>query len=116
MKSDKGFSEFIGNIKLPRVIVPLCIGIVLILLSGFMSASNEAESDADDSLAALCSSVDGVGRCYVKKSCTAQGDVCAVAVICDGANDMQVRSELFKLISSFYGIGYNRISVLKISN
>ena len=42
-------------------------------------------------------------------------DICAVAVACEGGDIVEVRSRVCELISSLYGIGYNRITVLKLS-
>ena len=66
-------------------------------------------------LSELCSSIDGVGRCRVALTFGEGEEVYAVAVLCDGAENAKVRSKVCELISSLYGIGYNRISVLKIS-
>ncbi len=114
LKSDKGILEFFSGIKLPLVIIPLCLGVLLILLSGMLGTAGKEEKE-ESSLDTLCSSVMGVGRCYTETSYDKNGEVLAVAVICEGADNAEVRSDLYRLISSFYGIGYNRISVLKIS-
>ena len=114
LRSDKGFFEFPRSFKLPAVIIPLCLGVVLIFISG-MWGGRESGKTEEDPLIELCSSVDGVGRCYAQASFGTEGEVVAVAVVCEGADRTEVRSELYRLISSFYGIGYNRISVLKIS-
>lgn len=114
LRSDKGFLEFFRSFKLPAVIIPLCLGVVLIFISGTWGGG-ESVKEEEDPLVELCSSVGGVGRCYAQASFDTEGEVVAVAVVCEGADNTEVRAELYRLISSFYGIGYNRISVLKIS-
>ncbi len=39
--------------------------------------------------------------------------VVSVTVVCDGGDSAAVRAELTKMLSSFFGIGANRITVLK---
>lgn len=113
MKSGKRLSSLSESIKLPMVIIPLCLGVLLIVLAG-MGGEREKEENKS-SISELCSYVEGVGRCYAEVSYDSRGEIKAVAVMCQGADNTHVRSELYRLISSFYGIGYNRISVLKIS-
>ncbi len=113
LKSDKGFFEIFRSLKLPGVIIPLCLGVLLVFASG--TQSTEKPEEKVNSLSELCSYVEGVGRCYAEASYDSEGEVLAVAIMCEGADNTEVRSELYRLISSFYGIGYNRISVLKIS-
>ena len=42
------------------------------------------------------------------------GDVFGVIILCEGAESVTVRERLSDLLSSLYGIGANRISILKI--
>lgn len=113
LKSDKGLFGVFKGVKLGGVIMPLLLGALLIILSG--NLGSEKSEEQENALSELCSYVDGVGRCYAEASYDSEGEVFAVAVMCEGADNTEVRSELYRLISSFYGIGYNRISVLKIS-
>ena len=41
-------------------------------------------------------------------------EVFSVAVICEGADDVSVRARLTELITSLYGIGANRVSIVKL--
>ena len=92
------------------------IFLIGLLLIAFPAADGDVEgvqgSDAD-TLSALCSSVAGVGECEIMMSYSPSGEVAAVAVICDGADTPAVRAALTDMISSLYGIGSNRISILK---
>lgn len=118
LKSDKSFWEFMrsGNSAL-RVGIVLLFGVVLILI-GSMSGeqSNETISEGlEESLAEMCTSTEGVGRCRVMITYTDGGEeVYAVAVLCEGAESPEVRARVVKLVGSLFGIGSNRISVLKI--
>ena len=114
MRSDKGFFEFIRGIITPRIAILVGAGILLLLFAGQPLLRTES-ADVSDELSELCSSVGGVGRCRVMTTCGADGEIEAVAILCDGADSAEVRSELSRLISSLYGIGYHRISILKIS-
>ena len=114
MKSDKGFFEFIRRAITPRIALAIGAGMLLLLLAGQPLLQTES-ADFEDELAELCSSVGGVGRCRVMTTYGTDGDIEAVAILCDGAESDRVRSDLSRLISSLYGIGYHRISILKIS-
>jgi hypothetical protein len=114
LKSDNSFIEFIKGAITPKIAISVGLGLLLHLLAALPSWQTE-ETDAMEELAELCSSVGGVGRCRVMTTTDAEGEVTAVAVLCDGAESAEVRAKLSKLISSLYGIGYHRISILKIS-
>ena len=114
MKSDKGFVEFFRSIMTPKIAITVALGLLLLILAGLPVWQTEP-SEGMSELAEICSSVGGVGRCKVMTTCDTEGEVVAVAVLCDGAESAEVRAKLSKLISSLYGIGYNRISILKIS-
>lgn len=114
MKSDNGFIEFIKSVATPKIAILVGLGLALLFLAGLPGRQSE-QTEAMDELAELCSSVGGVGRCMVMTTEDAEGEITAVAVLCDGAESAEVRAKLSKLISSLYGIGYHRISILKIS-
>ena len=69
----------------------------------------------EDRIEALCSNVDGVGECRVLLSCDEGGAVVSALVICEGGDKTEIRHRLTELLSSFYGIGYNRITVEKMN-
>ncbi len=105
--------EFIKGIKRPWLIFALLLSGAL-LLFGASFDGGEKET-APDALASLCSQIDGVGRCETLISLDDDGKVAAVAVVCEGAESLSVKKDLYELISSLYGVGYNRISILKFS-
>ena len=89
----------------------LIIGVLLMLIP---TASTEKARDEEARVSELCAGVAGVGRCSVMLNMR-DGEVVSAAVLCDGADLPRVESDVKELISSLYGIGYHRISVLKLS-
>ena len=117
MKKEKSFIEYLKSLPLGTKL-SVCAATLAVLLAfgvGGESAGAPEVSDERSDLAEVCSLVDGVGRCRVMINYSESGEVIAVAVLCDGAESTEVRSRLVGLISSLYGIGSHRISVLKIS-
>lgn len=112
MKSDNKFFELLKNKKTVAILLVALSGAVLIFISGKGEITAAPETDE---LTELCSSLEGVGECRTVINYGKDGEVLAVAVLCQGAEQIEVRSKLYKLISNLYGLGYNRISVLKIS-
>ncbi len=119
LKSDSGFFEFLRQRGVSKKLVLLLVlGIVLLLVgSGSEKSSEKAEQtkDAESELVAMCSSLSGVGECRVMMSYGEDGAVYAVAVLCEGAESDAVKERIYELVGSLYGIGTNRIAVLKIS-
>ena len=116
-KSDNGFRDFLLANKKSNVWIILLFGAVLIFVSFFFSDSEPASADPvgmEAELSELCSSVEGVGSCEVMISYTESGEVYAVAILCEGADSVTVRSRLTELVGSLFGIGANRITILKI--
>ena len=94
----------------------LILGILLMLIptGSPKNAGDEKDRDEEARVSELCAGVAGVGRCSVMLNMR-DGEVVSAAVLCDGADLLRVESDVKELISSLYGIGYNRISVLKLS-
>ena len=117
MKSEGSFLAFLKKGKTAvRAAVILAAGIILILLGGFFGKSEgEDAPSAEEELAEICTMTEGVGRARVVMTYGEEGEVYAVAVLCDGAENPAVRARIVKLVGSLYGIGANRISVLKIN-
>lgn len=89
----------------------------------------EYKLKVEGELAELCSSVDGVGKCYVyvtfekgSESTYKSGNlietrppkIMGVSVVCRGAENARVKSELTELFTSIFGIGANRVKILKL--
>ncbi len=118
MKSDKSFFEFLRSGGLARILPLLICGVLMLMLGSrmFFGDGGEqivAQASAEDELAELCSAIEGVGRCRIMLTEDEDGRVCAVAVLCDGAGSVSVRKSVTELMTSLYGIGANRISILK---
>lgn len=106
------FDWLIKKRQVVLVILILLVGVVCLLLP---SISFDADRSDEYDIEGLCESIDGVGQCRVLLSISDDGKtVIAVAVICEGGDRVEVRHRLTELLSSFYGIGYNRISVEKM--
>ena len=112
-------------LKGKRLIFALGVAVLAVFLI-FFGASEKAEeeqasaSDARAEIEALCSSVEGVGKCRVTVVFEPEGAtggrerVYSVAVVCEGGDSIYVRARLVELITTLYGIGSNRVSVMKL--
>ena len=89
------------------------IGIFFIIFSGFFDSEKTPDVTESGELAAMCSAISGVGESEVMISYSPSGEVFAVAIICEGADSVSVRHTLTDMIGSLYGIGSNRISIVK---
>ncbi len=123
LKSDKNFFDFfLSGRGAKGALILLFVGLCLILISSSLAGegSNKSieastnEEMLEQRVASLCSSIEGVGDCRVMITYD-QERVCAVAVLCEGAGSDRVRSEISTALSRLFGIGQNRISVLKIA-
>ena len=118
-KSDKNFSQFISsNKKLGVTVIALIFGVLLILIgnNGISMQENSSKS-REESIAELCQSTEGVGECVVHltyREKDGEEMVYAVAIICEGAESPLVRERLTSLMCSLYGIGANRVEILKM--
>ena len=84
-----------------------------LLLLGGTGQKTEAPKDLEEKTAELCSQVSGVGECRVMITYR-DDEVFAVAVLCDGADNIEVKHNLTSLISSLYGIGAHRVEILSL--
>ena len=146
MKKGRFFSEsftaFAKQKKNLLLLMCAVVGVALVLLPLFFGGEASQSDGGDDSLeeyklrleeelSELCSDIYGVGRCRVKISFSSgfrfeyKGsalvekflpEIDGVTVLCEGAGSSEVRREISGLISALYGIGQNRICVLKLSS
>ena len=92
---------------------------------------DEYREQLESEVAALCSSVSGVGKCRVfitferGAASTYRGSsvietkpplVLGVSVVCSGGDSDRVRSELTDMLTALFSIGSNRVSVLKLNS
>lgn len=120
-KSDNRFLQFISSAPAAVKIGLVGLLAVALMLSASLFSGGEEDSagevdELEENLAVLCSAVEGVGECRVMITYrdTESGEIYAVAVLCEGADSVDVRSDLTELIGSLFGIGANRIAILKI--
>ena len=121
MSEKNTLSSFLSFLRGSRTAIVLAVllalGAFLILPLGGGSEGETVASD-EERLAALCSSIEGVGECrvYITYTTETRGStrVESVAVVCRGASSPSVQAELTSLISSLFGIGTNRISISKM--
>lgn len=93
------------------------LGVLLILIgSNKTEVAEKATSATEIGIEELCSMTEGVGECRVHITYREGGEesVYAVAIICEGADSVAVRERLTSLICSLYGIGANRVEILKM--
>ena len=115
MKSDKGFADFLRSGIAARILPLLIIGAVLVLTGSLVGGKDSEPVSAvteEQRLEELLASVEGVGKCRVMITYGEHGKVYSVAVLCDGAESVKVKSLVIELVSSLFGIGVNRIAVL----
>jgi hypothetical protein len=114
-RSDKSFSDYFSKNK-RGVLILIAIALVLVILCLIPERSDEEVEYPDEEarLSAVVAEVYGVGRCELMINYTDDGEVFGVIVLCEGAESVSVRERLTDLLSSLYGIGANRISILKI--
>ena len=109
---DKSFFEFLRTKRAsPMLLLPI-LALSLLLLGG-TGQKTEAPKDLEERTAELCSQVSGVGECRVMITYR-DDEVFAVAVLCDGADNIEVKHNLTSLISSLYGIGAHRVEILSL--
>ena len=120
--SDKSFSDFLKALPASVKLLAAVLLAALILFSLRAEDSDSAAADSEEErIAELCSMIEGAGECRAvvtyeeKKSYFSESErsILAVAVICEGADDVRVEAQIKRLVSSMYGIGTNRIEVVR---
>ena len=119
---DRRFLKHIREKKdAAKIIAVLALGAVLIFLGGRLGENDASTvTGIEERIGSACSSIEGVGECtvyvYYAPSNTRTEDavVESVIVICEGADSVDVRLRLTKMLSSYFGIGANRVRVEKM--
>lgn len=119
---DKGFLKFLKDKKdITKIAIVLALGLILIFIGSTQKNTVDTEQDIEQRIESACSGVEGVGRCSVlvyyapsDSRIDAEEKIESVIVICDGADSVEVRLTLTEMLSSFFGIGANRIRVEKM--
>ena len=117
LKSLKGKKETV------IILIALALGLLLLFAGGKDDNTASAmEEGLEERIAVACSTVDGVGECsvYIYFSTDGTRDknerVESVIVVCEGAESVNVRLRLTEMLSSFFGIGTNRIRIEKMQS
>lgn len=129
-----------GKYRVLFIVCAAIVGVVFIAFSFGGGRESDTEPNAESlaeykatlegELESACSSIRGVGRCEVIVTFargaenTYKGtslieskppEVMGVSVICQGADSDDVRACITGMMSSLFGIGANRVSVMKLS-
>ena len=138
-KFSDAVKELIGKKHGKLFVVLFALGVALLLFSFAMPSSdqkegesslNEYKTELEKELSELCSEIEGAGKSKVMVSFSS-GEVReyksgvlisssppkieGVTVLCRGADRASVKRAVCDMISALYGIGSNRICVLKLS-
>ena len=114
-RSDKSFLDYVRKNKKSLLLLSVAaVFLILVCIGTSGSGERQEPEDEETRLSTIISEVSGVGRCEVMMNYTEEGEVFGVIVLCEGAENVSVRERLTDLLSSLYGIGTNRISILKI--
>ena len=114
--SVSSFHGFLSSVGIGwRVGAVLLVGILLLFV-GNLDFGEEKELREEDRIAEMCAMTEGVGECRAVVTYSADGkSVYAVALLCEGAENVEVRKRLTETVSSLYGIGSHRVSVIRLS-
>ena len=118
MSSDKGFLSLFLKEKGRFSLIILFVGVLLILIGSISGGGSDKEAlpTLEERVGDICSMTEGVGECRVMITYESDGEtVYGVAVLCEGAGSDSVEAEITDLLCSLFGIGANRISILKIN-
>ena len=120
--SDNAFFKYVKNKKETVWIILILLLAVIFIVSG--SGENNSDEAGDDSyetrVADICRSIDGVGASrvliYYSEPSSRYGEkkVEGIVVVCEGAGSLDVRRRLTEALSSFFGIGSNRVIIEKM--
>ena len=114
---DKKFLRYLRDKKdISKIAIALALGLILIFIGGRSKEETVSKVGLEERIADACSGVAGVGECDVfvySSSGTEDGVVESVIVVCEGGDSLEVRYKLTDMLSSFLGIGTNRIKIEK---
>ena len=96
--------------RLDKFKYPLLVLIIGAALMLFPSGSGSTEATADEKIALLLESVEGVGELKVVISEN------GVVVACEGADSAKVRMDITNAIVSYTGFGSGKITILKMAD
>ena len=96
----------------------LILAVVFIVIGSSVNDGADAVDDSYESrVADICNSIEGVGKCrvliYYTEPSSRYSDqkVEGIVVVCEGGGSVEVRRRLTEALSSFFGIGSNRVII-----
>ena len=140
---DKKFLTYVKeNKKIFAVLILVLLGLVFLCFAGGTSKEKKSAEKAPDTLdeyreklegelVGLLASVDGVGKCRVfitfdkgvqntyKGSTlieTKPPRVSGVTVVCEGGESDKVKISLTNMVTALFGVGSNRVAILKLNS
>ncbi len=116
MKLDKSVRDFwrINGKRTPLLIAGLLAALLILLGSVGFGERGSGGEELEERVAEMCALTDGVGECRVMITYTRDSEVYAVAVLCEGADSALVRDKLTSMMCALFGVGANRVEILKI--
>ena len=114
--SDGSFLSFLNFSGVaPKAIFILVVGILLLVI-GTMDFGSFEDPGEEEKIREMCAMTEGVGECRAVVTYSSDGEsVFAVAILCEGADSLDVRKRVTETICSLYGIGAHRVSVIRLS-
>lgn len=119
------FSSFFAYLRKRKetvLVILILLASLIFIFFGMRSDTETAEeSDAlEEKVEGMCKSIEGVGKCKVLVYYKEQSSryetqkVESVVVVCEGGDSVEVKKCLTELLSSFFGIGSNRVRIEKM--
>ncbi len=112
-KSVRDFLKAKGR-KMPLLIVALLAALLILLGSFGIGERDGNDRELEERVAEMCAMTEGVGECRVMITYTPEGEVYAVALLCQGGDSAPVREKLTSMMCALFGVGANRVEILKI--
>ena len=119
MKDSSGSSAVMFFTKNRYLLLVLLVGVVLLLLPGDGTAQQgQSATEEEQRLLGALRSMEGVGEAYVllAQENSRGGGFTGAVILCQGANNAEVRLQVVEAVSAFTGLGSNRIMVLKMKS
>jgi hypothetical protein len=116
LKLDKSVRDFLkaNKKKTPMLLVALLVAFLLLLGGLGVGEKDGDDRGLEERVAEMCALTEGVGECRAMITYTPEGEVYAVLLLCDGGDYPLVREKLTSMMCALFGVGANRVEILKI--
>ena len=110
------FGQFFSKNR--YLLLLLLTGIILIMLPGGAEKTENTSTEEELRLLGMLKNLEGVGEVYVllAEENIHNGGFAGAIVVCQGADNAEVRLRIVEAVSAYTGLGSNRIMVLKMKN